>query len=220
MNIKLLFRKYRFHSYTVDYDTPRINEWTKLQNLGKVGGNLPQTSQLWADDKKTNPEISGSSWLEGNLSKLEMMEHGDKFLMVFNPEEIFEYIYIYINARIHMTSPSKKKCIPKCWKKSTNLRNLSPPKKKKYNLRQPACQVTGLTSSLKRRPEVGLLLGKLHLHRCVLDPRETHLAKKVGGFGRCCGVAKTLLGCPGPEVIGSMVIGSMGYFIYLWLVNG
>eukprot|EP00434_Breviolum_minutum_P024777 symbB.v1.2.021883.t1/scaffold1919.1/size107341/3 len=26
---------------------------------------------------------------------------------------------------------------------------------------------------------VGLLLGKLHLHRCVLDPRETHLAKKV-----------------------------------------
>ena len=27
--------------------------------------------------------------------------------------------------------------------------------------------------------EVGLLLGKLHLHRCVLDPRETHLAKKA-----------------------------------------
>lgn len=26
---------------------------------------------------------------------------------------------------------------------------------------------------------VGLLLGKLHLNRCVLEPRETHLAKKV-----------------------------------------
>eukprot|EP00435_Cladocopium_sp_Y103_P020108 s1712_g4.t2 len=26
---------------------------------------------------------------------------------------------------------------------------------------------------------VGLLLGKLHLNRCVLEPRETHVAKKV-----------------------------------------
>lgn len=32
-------------------------------------------------------------------------------------------------------------------------------------------------------PEVGLLLGKLHLNRCVLDPRETHVAKKECHWG-------------------------------------
>ena len=31
-----------------------------------------------------------------------------------------------------------------------------------------------------------MLLGKLHLNRCVLEPRETHLAKKAQWPGKRC----------------------------------
>ena len=59
--------------------------------------------------------------------------------------------------------------------------------------------------------EVGLLLGKLHLHRCVLDPRETHLAKKAVN-----GVNFLVNGCLAPY------IGRIKYHVFLsgWLVSG
>ena len=57
------------------------------------------------------------------------MEHGDKFLMVFNPEEIFEYIYIY-KCQDPYDFSLQKKMHPQMLKKINKSKEPLPPKKK------------------------------------------------------------------------------------------